>query len=94
MRLDDQLKQKLDASLGRTLPEHGCPFCRSSELRIADRIFYMADYDAKGMVLGGPTIPVVAVICLTCGHTMLFNAVVLGLVPSGDADKKEAPTHE
>jgi hypothetical protein len=35
--------------------------------------------DPGAMVIGGPSIPAVALTCSTCGYVALFNLLVLGL---------------
>jgi hypothetical protein len=81
----------------RTGPEPGtsirdCPICGHSEwgLQQGGVVFLILQSpDAGGsLVLGGPTLPSVALVCGRCGNTQLLNLLVLGL---GDLLKKPEP---
>ncbi len=60
-----------------------CPYCRESEWNIQDRIFELREFNKGDMFLGGPNasiIPVIPVMCSNCGHTVLVNAMVAGVL--------------
>ena len=41
----------------------------------------------SGVNLGSAPFPQVVVICGDCGHTLYFNAVVMGLIPSAGSSR-------
>jgi len=59
-----------------------CPACGMGSWNVHDSSFELREFNEGNMVLGGPLIPVVPVICTNCGNTVLINALVAGLVAS------------
>jgi hypothetical protein len=57
-----------------------CPVCRSNNWSIPDMAFELRQFFGGNRVLGGPIIPLVPITCGTCGHVMMFNAILLGVV--------------
>ena len=65
-----------------------CPVCSSTEWLIADHLVQAATLGANNSVqLGGIGYPFSMAIS-PCGHTLFFNAVVLGFLPPAPTDKK------
>ena len=64
-----------------------CPISGDNNWAIADDFVQPMRYTGGGLTIGGPGYPVVMVICATCGYTLLFNAVVMGLL--GDSSGSE-----
>ena len=57
-----------------------CPVCNRAEFSIADDLVLLTlQPDPKVLTLGGRVLPNVAATCTSCGHTLLFNALLLGL---------------
>jgi hypothetical protein len=77
----EEYQQRVREWLVERAPGFGaCPFCSTSNWTIAAlgevplRTAELGeDFDAKA-------IPVVPLICSQCGHSVLFNALVMGLV--------------
>jgi Zn ribbon nucleic-acid-binding protein len=67
-----------------------CPVCQTTEWRVLDYALVLNRYGEYADVSGTPSYPVVAVGCVTCAHTMLFNAVMIGI--TGAYDPKNDPT--
>ncbi len=68
------------------LAAHGvkqsCPRCDSTTWALVDGFLHHTISDRAGsVVLGGPTIPTVAVICKNCGFISQHSAVILGIEP-------------
>lgn len=59
-----------------------CPLCANGNFMIADGYFrhQMSDEVSAGLMLGGPAIPTVAIICSKCGYVAELAAGVLGLM--------------
>jgi len=55
-----------------------CPSCSQSNWTAAD-IVSAPVITTKGITMGGPTVPMVQVICSNCAHVRLFAAVPMGL---------------
>ena len=48
----------------------------------------------SGFFLGGMSYPQAMLLCKNCGHTLYFNAVVMGIVPMGEPPKPSDPPKE
>jgi hypothetical protein len=63
-----------------------CPMCGSGPWNIQDSTYQLMEFTEGVLRIGGPVIPVVPVICANCGHTVLVNAIISGVVqPSPEA---------
>lgn len=87
----DDIKQKIVEELNKRVPDLKCPICHKGDMILADGfISHQLNKELTGnLTLGGPTIPIVAVICKDCGNTMEFSVGALGLLPKEDAQKVE-----
>jgi hypothetical protein len=59
-----------------------CQMCNSGPLSVSNKTFEIREYHGGDMVVGGPIVPIVPVVCLNCGNTILVNAIVAGIVKS------------
>lgn len=57
-----------------------CPVCGHTSWSISDDIIEIRPFRGGSLVVGGSLYPFIVVTCTTCGHTLLFNAKVAGLV--------------
>jgi hypothetical protein len=57
-----------------------CPVCGHNSWSVSDDIVEMKPFRGGALVAGGAVYPLFAVTCNTCGLTLLFNAVVAGLI--------------
>ena len=53
-----------------------CPICSSKEWLLMTKIWKLTEFEETGK----GTLPVVAMMCNTCGHTIFFNAIAMRLV--------------
>lgn len=85
--LSEETKKQIVQRLQEKGMRAACPMCSSNNWVLADGYFNRAvQTDLRGMVLGGPSIPSVAIICGNCGFMSEHALGVLGLLPrSGDA---------
>lgn len=82
MALTDQQRAKAQEWLEtRTL---SCPSCGFRSFSLAD-IVIEVPFEPGRIVLGGPTYPMLLVVCTECAHALHFAAVPLGLVASEPA---------
>ncbi|KKU85289.1 MAG: hypothetical protein A2667_01990 [Candidatus Wildermuthbacteria bacterium RIFCSPHIGHO2_01_FULL_47_27] len=90
MALSEETKKKIIENLNKKLKEKErnlvCPVCGHNNFILADGFTndLLQDHFG-GLVIGGPAIPEVVVVCGHCGHILKFSAGVLGLLP----EKKE-----
>jgi hypothetical protein len=56
-----------------------CPVCQQNVWQIGDLV-ELRPFTGGDLVLGGPLYPMLQVICGNCAHTVLFNAVLAGIV--------------
>lgn len=81
MRLDDEQIDKINRHLDeKGSPPLICSICHQSKWEIADGVFVSRDQAHIAKLGGGTVIPSIVVICLNCGNTLFFNAIVLGIV--------------
>ena len=57
-----------------------CPICTNNSWSVSDDLVEIRPYKGGTLVVGGPLYPLMIVTCNTRGHTLLFNAIVAGLV--------------
>lgn len=81
MAFSDADKQVILDAVRQRAPQIGvCPICRSPNWTIGTGFTLLTIQDATaGIVLGGPIMPCVSMICTNCGNTVLLNVLVLGL---------------
>ena len=84
--ISDEKKQEII----KALEEHGvklpCPRCGNQSFTLIGGYFNQTiQTDLKGMVLGGPSIPSVAVVCKRCGYLSQHALGVIGLLPKEEA---------
>lgn len=71
-----------------------CPMCGGGPWTVQDSTFQLMEFSEGGLVLGGPVLPVIPVVCTNCGNTVLVNAIVSGImapappVPPSAEEKK------
>jgi hypothetical protein len=78
----DKIRASIDAVW--TQPKN-CEVCGKLTWKFQNRIWELRDYNEErggGVVIrsGGAVVPVVAIMCETCGNIRLMNAIYLGMV--------------
>lgn len=74
-------QERIKAALAEKAKVDTCPMCRHNEWTLVDlgQVSLSVQEQPGTFTLGGKTLPNVALICTTCGYTLLFNLIVLGL---------------
>jgi hypothetical protein len=91
--LTEEQQQKLNAWLqekwnGAKL----CPICNQDTLALESALAEVGVFVAGGGIYAGsPSYPCAVLICTNCGYTLLFNAVLSGIVPGTDKEGKDGP---
>ncbi len=87
MAIPEEIKKKIQKNLNKKLQEKNrslvCPVCGNNNFILADGFVndLLQETMGGGLVIGGPAIPEVVIICGHCGYVMKFSAGVLGLLP-------------
>lgn len=87
MEIPQEIKQKIQENLNKKLQEKGrsllCPVCANNNFVLAEGFVneLLQENMGGGLVIGGPSIPEVVVVCNHCGYVMKFSAGLLGLLP-------------
>lgn len=81
-----QLTKKQKEEIATKLRDRGailsCPRCGNSNFTILDGYFVQTiQTELAGMVIGGPSIPSIAVVCKHCGFMSQHALGALGLIP-------------
>jgi len=88
-------KPEFDGHELRAYLEHkwgpvSCQMCRQGTWVIGNSLFELREYHGGAVVFGGaPIVPIIPITCSNCGHTVLINALVAGLLKKNggsDAD--------
>lgn len=88
--LDNSEKGKIKEWLDpRTPSTIQCPACKNAGWDIADHLVELHVRIPGKQVLGGTVYPLAQLICQTCGFTMLFNAVRMGVIGTEDEERKK-----
>jgi hypothetical protein len=78
--MSDYDQEKLMAFVKEKWKGANCPMCGGGDWSIQNKIFKLMEFTKQGLVVGGPVIPVIPVVCNNCGNTILMNAIVPDLV--------------
>jgi hypothetical protein len=73
---------------GHWTRDYHCPVCWTNEWLTAEHIVAPVAYSQGGMMIGGSVYPQIMVICKGCGHTLYFNAVMMGILPPPQPPKE------
>lgn len=95
MASEEEEKQRQRDAAGRWLrekwPNPQCPMCFARNWHVAPTA-ELRDFTGGDLVLGGPIIPVVPVVCTNCGNTVLVNALIAGAVEQPPQASSDTPT--
>jgi ribosomal protein L37E len=84
--ISDGKKQEIIKALEERGAKLPCPRCGNQSFTLIDGYFNQTiQTDLKGMVLGGPSVPSVVVVCNRCGYLSQHALGVLGLLPKEEA---------
>lgn len=83
--ISNEEKQKIVSELiNRIKPtEIKCPMCGNKHFFIADGYFNTSMQDnLDGLIIGGPSMPSIAIVCSKCGFISSHALGVLGMLPN------------
>ena len=87
MKLTEEQKEKLFNTLKSKGPSPKCPLCQTSHWSVSDTIFEFREFQGGKQIVGGDQLvyPVIPLNCQGCGHTLLINPILFGII---DGEKK------
>ncbi len=87
--MSDENKKKAIDSLNKKGVKKVCPMCGNNNFVIADGYFNqtMQGNLQAGIIIGGPSIPTVAIICTNCGFISHHALGALGLLQNSEGGK-------
>ena len=72
-------QEKINVLLQKIRPSQ-CPLCHKGHWIVGDTVFYLNEYHENGdIILGGPSFPVLPIVCSECGNTLFINTIVTKL---------------
>jgi len=94
MAINQEEKQKIINVIQQKLASRSknliCPICGNNGFILAEGYTQDSLQDQlSGIVIGGPSIPVVIVVCNHCGNVIRFSLGVLGLLPKKQEKKED-----
>ena len=57
-----------------------CPCCGINSWNVGDLVAPSLYTEGGGITIGGPMMPFVPLICLSCGYTLFFNPAATGIL--------------
>ena len=79
MSLNSEQLGKLQSWLNAKGVAPNCPACGQNKWTVGD-VISAPVFSGGGLNIGGPTVPMVQVICGNCAYVRLFAAVPIGIV--------------
>jgi len=91
MPFSDEERNKILEALKKKKVPRKCPACEGTEWTLGEQYTPLALNDmSAGLVVGGPTIPTVALVCKNCGYVSLHSTLILAHLPV-KPEQKEPP---
>src|SRR4051812_28155083 len=87
MKVDHEKAANWLSSRTNGMPKCSC--CGDKNWGIAEEFMHIRSYDGPSSVIGGVSYAYVALTCISCSNTNLFNAQMMGLM--GDASPAPMP---
>lgn len=80
---EDKVIEKINEAIKRKSGKTNliCPICTNNQFTLAGGFVndFLMDKLNGGLVLGGPVLPSVPIVCTNCGNTFFLNAKILGI---------------
>lgn len=80
LAITPELKNKIIEKLNQRAPTAICPVCQRDRWTLSDGLtMFILQEQVPGIVIGGPVMPCIAIVCTNCGNTHFLNLFVLGV---------------
>ena len=63
-----------------------CPVCGNSTWLGEEQVMELRPFNQDRLGAPGPVIPLLVIICSTCGNTLFFNTILAGLVERPESE--------
>lgn len=84
MKMSPEKKQEIAKILQDKGALRPCPRCTNQKFTLLDGYFNQSiQQELTGMLIGGPAVPSVVLVCNNCGYMSQHALGVLGLMPPG-----------
>lgn len=88
--LSEEEKRKIIEEFAKRGVKNHCPMCGNNNFVVSDGYFNNTmQSELKGMIIGGPSIPTIPIICTNCGFISQHALGVLNLLPGGKDEPKK-----
>lgn len=61
-----------------------CTICNDTQWVLFDDVWELRGFNNGSLVVGGPVIPVITLMCNVCGHMIFFNAIAVKAIQKTD----------
>lgn len=89
----EEIIKKIEDAIKKTSGEtkFKCPVCTNNQFSLAGGFTKdsIMDNVEGGLVLGGPVLPSIPIICTNCGNTFFLNAKILGISTDKETKNKK-----
>lgn len=79
MPIDETQQRKLETWIHQKCGELKCVACESKEWKPGDVLVPPSAPEGGGTIVGGPSFPMVQLICENCGNVLLFSTLTVGI---------------
>ena len=87
--LSEKVKTELIEAISRKISKLECPMCHTNNFTLSSGYSNIPiQFDLNGIVIGGPSMPSIAIICNNCGFISNHALGVLGLLPKNEEEKE------
>lgn len=88
VKISDEDKNKIISELSSHITNLRCPMCQGKNFVIADGYFnnMIQTNFSDGLVIGGPSIPTIGIVCTNCGFVSQHALGILKLMPKPKDD--------
>ncbi|MCH7568744.1 MAG: hypothetical protein IIA87_04960 [Nanoarchaeota archaeon] len=99
----EEIIKKIEEAIKKKSGQSGfkCPVCTNNQFSLAGGFTndFLMDKLGGGLVIGGPVLPSIPIVCTNCGNTFFLNTMVLGIdidkeVISKENKEKDKPRKE
>ena len=89
-RLSEEEKKKVEKWLSAKWRGHPakCQLCGNQSWRLGEMVIAGIAYTPGRFVMGGPTYPLLPLICSNCSQTVFLNAILCGVIEAERAEGK------
>lgn len=92
-KLSESDKRQIANWLNERARSNHCPSCGSNNWSMGDDLFNLMPYTGGGMIIGGPTYPVVFLVCNHCAYVRQYMAMPMGIFEESSEKSSSSDGH-